>query len=389
MPDSRYLILSSSSGCQHGGTESYVLGLADHLSVNGNVTFATGSCNDFTKRFRDVTSRNHIPIIGYPYLSRHSRLSSALADTWIGRKIFPFDLECMGAFLSLPSLRSSATSSDLIAVNYPVESLLFPFLPQNAKKVIHFHGHSLPPLFNRLQKSIKKHTDLCITCSEWARQQLQAKMPGFPFEVIPNGIDLELFRPDSAYTFEAECKYDDTLPKVGIVARLSKSKGMEEFYHVAQALKGKAEFFVVGPSDVGYQDRLEEMKQLSNIHFLGPLEHKELPSFYNFLDLFLFPSHFESQGIVLLEAQACGLPIISTMVGGIPESVKNNETAILVPAADHNNLLEITRSLIDDRRRMDALGKAGIDWVTSNFSSYVLLERTRLIYENLISQPAH
>ncbi len=384
MPDNRYLILSSSCGCQHGGTESYVLGLTDHLAAHGKVRFATGKCNNFTQRFQDITARNNIPVIAYPYLSRHSRFTGKLANSWIGTKIFPFDLECLGAFLSLPSLRKAAKDSDLLAVNYPVESLLFPLLPRSIKKVIHFHGHSLPPLFNKLQRGVLNHTDLCITCSNWARKQLEAKMPGFRFEVIPNGIDPELFRPGIESPYSPDCAYDHSLPKIGIVARLSEAKGLEEFFHVARALEGEAEFFVAGPPDVGYQHRLDVMRQQPNIHLLGPIEHKALPAFYNFLDLFLFPTHFESQGIVLLEAQACGLPVISTKAGGVPESVRDGETATLVPVADHTAAIEATRYLINDRERRDMFGKAGIEWVGTHFQSSSLLEQTRTLYDSLI-----
>jgi glycosyltransferase involved in cell wall biosynthesis len=85
-------------------------------------------------------------------------------------------------------------------------------------------------------------------------------------------------------------------------------------------------------------------------HFLvvGQKKHSELPQWFNLADVFVLPSRGEGTPTVLLEAMSTGLPIISTNVGGIPEILKDNESALFFPPEDYNRLADHLDTLFAD-----------------------------------------
>jgi glycosyltransferase involved in cell wall biosynthesis len=104
------------------------------------------------------------------------------------------------------------------------------------------------------------------------------------------------------------------------------------------------------------------------VKFLGFVEHHEMPRHYQQADLFVLPSRRESFGLVLAEAMACGLPVVATTAGAIPEVVEDGLTGVLVPPDDPEALANAVRSLLSNRPRMQAMGTAGAQRVRQRFT---------------------
>ncbi len=104
------------------------------------------------------------------------------------------------------------------------------------------------------------------------------------------------------------------------------------------------------------------------VHFLGHVDHGMLPKYYAAADLFVLPSRMESFGLVLVEAMACGLPVVATRVGGIPEVVEEGVTGLLVAPDDSRALAEAINSLLDDPQRMRSMGAKGRQKVMEHFT---------------------
>jgi glycosyltransferase involved in cell wall biosynthesis len=126
---------------------------------------------------------------------------------------------------------------------------------------------------------------------------------------------------------------------------------------------------------IGSGPRLAEYRALAlklgigeQVRFLGFVEHEEMPSHYQDADLFVLPSRRESFGLVLAEAMACGLPVVATKVGAIPEVVEDGLTGLLVPADDPGALADAVVSLLSDPPRMQAMGTAGIEKIRERFT---------------------
>lgn len=111
------------------------------------------------------------------------------------------------------------------------------------------------------------------------------------------------------------------------------------------------------------------LKQLADAHlpqrvrFVGHIDRSEMYRYYSAGDLFVFPGIRESLGMVFLEAQACGLPVVAFDNAGVPEAVKDGVTGLLVPAFDTKAFEKTIGRLLNDselRRKMGQAGKAHI-----------------------------
>ena len=122
----------------------------------------------------------------------------------------------------------------------------------------------------------------------------------------------------------------------------------------------------------------------SHVQFRGFIEHGKLPDHYANADLFVLPSKMEAFGLVLAEAMASGLPVVSTRVGGIPEVVEEGVTGLLVPPNDPPALAEAIIDLLDDRDRMRAMGVRGRERVREHFTWDKVAERVVGFYEEIL-----
>jgi glycosyltransferase involved in cell wall biosynthesis len=124
------------------------------------------------------------------------------------------------------------------------------------------------------------------------------------------------------------------------------------------------------------------LKKWAEIHlpechtFAGRIAKKQMPGFYSAGDLFVFPGIGESLGMVFLEAQSCGLPVIAFNNGGIPEVVKHQSTGFLTPMYDRDFFLKQVERLINDRSLRMKMGRQAMDHVRG---SHRLVENYQII----------
>jgi len=95
------------------------------------------------------------------------------------------------------------------------------------------------------------------------------------------------------------------------------------------------------------------------IHLLGGLPGQEVMRWMDTSEIFLLPSLMEQAGMVLAEAQASGLPVIATCVGGVPEMVEAGQSAHLIPPGDADSVTSALQRLLDHPTSWPALGRAG------------------------------
>jgi glycosyltransferase involved in cell wall biosynthesis len=153
---------------------------------------------------------------------------------------------------------------------------------------------------------------------------------------------------------------------------------------------------ILGTHDVSLQiigtgERTEQYKAMcrelaieERVSFLGFIEHSRLPPHFSSADLFVLPSRSESFGLVLAEAMACGLPVVSTRVGGIPEVVEEGATGLLVPPNDPPALAEAIIELLDDPERMRDMGVRGRERVREHFTWDKVAERVLGFYREIL-----
>jgi glycosyltransferase involved in cell wall biosynthesis len=123
--------------------------------------------------------------------------------------------------------------------------------------------------------------------------------------------------------------------------------------------------------ELGYEERLRTLAQPlgDQVQFVGVVPNGRLGEWYESCDLFVHPSLWnEPFPLTILEAMSCGLPIVSTRVGGIPEMVAHGETGILVEPGDPDAFADAIVELLRDDARRRAMGAAGRRRVEQEFS---------------------
>lgn len=175
---------------------------------------------------------------------------------------------------------------------------------------------------------------------------LDVGLNGDNIEIIPFGVDTNFFRPLN-------------LPKEGSdfqilsVGYLIERKGFEYLIRAMKDVLKKhrnARLKIVGsgPLKNKLQNLIKELELEKEIKIIKNVSDEELLHLYNSSDLFVLPSIIDSEGnteglgVVLLEAMACGLPVIGSDVGGIQDIIENNVTGILVPEKE---VFELTRAI--------------------------------------------
>jgi len=177
-------------------------------------------------------------------------------------------------------------------------------------------------------------------------------------------------------------------PVVGIVATLGSRKGHRSLFKAIAMLKPRypqMRLLVAGtgPLEPQLRELARQQGCEKEILFLG--FRTDIPQVLNTLDVFVLPSQSEGLGVSLLEAACCGLPLIASNVGGIPEIVHDGATGFLVPPADSSALAAKLAYLFDHPAEARALGRNAKALVKTDFSVEVMIARYHNLYRRMIA----
>lgn len=260
------------------------------------------------------------------------------------------------------------------------------------------HGHevgwSMFPGARRVLREIGHSSDVVTYISRYTRNRFAAAFgPGTAFERLPSGVDIDRFYPDRAAGTRIRERHglaEDT-PVIVCISRLVERKGQDKLIeampHIVAAHPDARLLLVgVGP----YRHRLVELAEkvgvADRVIFTGKVDFADLPAYYNSADVFAMPARtrgkgldVEGLGIVYLEAQACGVPVIAGDSGGAPETVIDGVTGVVVGGRDVGKLgVELVR-LLGDRDAARKLGRAGREHVEAKWTWPAMGQRLRNI----------
>jgi phosphatidylinositol alpha-mannosyltransferase len=200
-----------------------------------------------------------------------------------------------------------------------------------------------------------------IAVSKAALRFISRYFPG-SYRIIPNGIDIERFTPEGLQRNE----FTDDKLNIVFVGRLEKRKGLTHLINACALIrKGFTNFrlIVVGPGTrlkPGYEQQVNELN-LDNVVFTGFVSNNDLPQYYRTADIFCAPATGgESFGVVLLEAMACGKPVVASNIEGYTNVLEHNEEGLLVPPGDEEALARSLLKLLEDHSLREKMGTKGI-----------------------------
>ncbi len=200
-------------------------------------------------------------------------------------------------------------------------------------------------------------------------------IPESKLSVVFNGVDLESFKPNASARLRArlELGVEGGEFLVSFFGRVMPEKGVGVFLAAVESLGSKKiRGLVVGPPGFGEQgnsahfDEMKKRARASGAIFFGPVfsgsmegDKKKIAQLMNASDVVVVPSLWEEPlGLVALEAQACGVPVIASSSGGLPEIVLDSKTGFLVPAGDGKAIAEKILFLSGNAKARSAFGKA-------------------------------
>jgi glycosyltransferase involved in cell wall biosynthesis len=203
-----------------------------------------------------------------------------------------------------------------------------------------------------------------VNSEEYRQSWIKRGFDSAKLKILPRGLDTELFHPsrrDSAF-FE---KFGETNGEVRLlyVGRISREKDLDLLADAYRRLRKEGlpvRLFVVGHGP--YSEALA--KSLPEAFFIGYLRGTELATAYASADIFVFPSTTDTFGNVILEAQACGLPVVVSDSGGPKELVEDKANGLITKSHDVEDFTRAIRALVTNRALRERMANSARDSVT-------------------------
>lgn len=364
----------------YGGVESFVWDLSRELAARGHAVTIIGGVGPRCEPAPGVR------VLTFPFVSRRvfqalPLLRRAYAEAKLLERLTM-------AVAALPELARGGYDVIHLQKPYDLAPALLARRLGGAKVILGCHGED----FYRGDRWLAQQVDGAVSCSRFNAATVGARY-GFTPDVVFNGIDISLFRPlgcDPALRRQLVAGADSAgagadsagaLSLLLFVGRLMPWKGVET---AIRALGQIPQALLLIAGDGEDRARLEtlckELGLAARVRFLGALPRAELPRLYSSVDLLVATSHAsETFGIGLVEAQACGLPVVATRFGGFPEVIDVGRTGLLVPPRDPAALAGAVNTLLADPARRAAMAAAAPGWA-AQFAWPAVVDRVEAAY---------
>lgn len=253
--------------------------------------------------------------------------------------------------------------------------------------IVTAHGsdiHSIPFRYKNFRLptvGVLKESDKTIFVSSALREKaIQLGFNGNNSVVIPNGIDTDLFKPMDKEKIKKELKIEHKC--IGFVGNLIPIKRVDRlakiFSEITRLTPGIV-FLIVGDGNLHGQ-LVEECKLFGlDVRFTGRVTPKRVPYFMNAMDVMLLPSRNEGWPCVVLEAQACGVPVVGSSKGGIPEAIGNG--GVVVPEGEcfEELFAKATNNVLNNNMDKSKLVNRAIQFSWSN-----IIRQEISVYQDLL-----
>ncbi|NLH49824.1 MAG: glycosyltransferase family 4 protein [Myxococcales bacterium] len=254
--------------------------------------------------------------------------------------------------------------------------------------VVNTRGVNFRLGLNRYKYRSRRLDRIIVVSQDSRRVMVDCGVPADKIRVIYGGADTERFRPLPAERAPVRAEWSippDALVSV-VAANLVRQKGHGDYLEAAAALRAAHpelwHVFAGGGDQAPWRERAAELGVADRVIFAG--FRRDMERVYAAADLSVMPS-FAGEGVsgVLREAMACGLPVITTDVGGNAELVRDGETGLVVPIRQPAALAGALQRLVVDRELAARLAGAGAALVRSQFSVAHRMERILALYEEV------
>ena len=227
----------------------------------------------------------------------------------------------------------------------------------------------------------KKKIDVFVVMSHAMEEELvEYGFPGEKIRLIPNGVDTDFFQPTVV-------KKPSQDKKILFVGRLTEQKGVEYLLQAISSIRfDRMQLVIVGEGErYSYLQKLAEHLSVRDKVIFTGFQSQILP-YLQAADLFVLPSLAEGLSNALLEAMACGLPVVATRVSGNQDVIEDGVNGFLVEPKDVRGLAEAIEKILVDEKLAEKMGQANRQKIMEKYSLQVTVDRYRNLYEELLPQ---
>jgi N-acetyl-alpha-D-glucosaminyl L-malate synthase BshA len=338
--------------------------------------------------FSDNISFHKVEIASYP-LFDFPLYSIALASKIV--EVAKFNgLDLVHAHYAIPHATSAYLAREIIKEEVSSKKRN----SQNIKIITTLHGTDitltgleisfLPTMKFSIQKS-----DGVTAVSEFLKQKTQSQYEiNKDIKVIPNFINLSIYR--KIENKETEC-LRDKFSKNGekILVHTSNFRALKRvddairiFKKIHDKIPSKLLLIGDGPERSKCEYLAKDLGIDSDVKFYG--EQESFIEILSIADLFLMPSQSESFGLSALEAMACGVPVISSNAGGLPELNLHGETGYIAEIGDVNKMAEYALNLLEDPKRYKIFSENALERAVNMFSAEKIITEYERYYEDVL-----
>ena len=234
-----------------------------------------------------------------------------------------------------------------------------------------------------MQRIVTKRMDRVITVSNSSAQNAKQafKIPQSKLRVVYNGVDTDNFR------VRTDVK-KETNSLIVVTNTRDRNKGIIYLLQALTQMRGKVKLTIVDekPPLNDYAPGLVKEYGIEDmVTFTGRLSHDDVARKYAAAQIAVTPSVYEGFGLPAAEAMACGVPVVGTTAGALPEVIENNVTGILVPPRSPQALVGTIQTLLDDPDLRQKMGAAGVERVRHNFTWQKSAKATIDVYNEVIN----
>lgn len=348
-----------------GGVEAYVLNIIKLLNEKYNIDVVV-VCSSLDDDYKEEYL-NNIKVYRIPYSFKIS--STPINIFWTGTLNSIIDKEMpdiINGHLPVPYMADIAARiankknipfiltyhNDLTGYNPMVRFL--------SKCYYEFIGN----------KTLEISKKIVVTSPFYASSSLYIKQYANKLEIISPGVDIDIYK-----VLDNVTKDRNSILFVGQLNKESQHKGLSYLLDAIKIIRNSVSTIkldIVGEGNyVDYYKMLtKSMGLIDNVNFIGLKRDKELVVYYNRSAVMVLPSYNRAEGfgMVLTEAQACGTPVIGTMIGGIPYAVKDGKTGILVQPKDSKGLADAILKIVTNENISKEMGANGYKRIREEFS---------------------
>jgi len=306
----------------------------------------------------------------------------------------------------IPSLKNEIRSFDVIHV-HEYRSFQNIVVHHYAKKygvayILQAHG-SLPRIMTKQKlklvydvlfgyRLLRDASKVIALTQVEAEQYKRMSVPEEKIAIIPNGIDLsEYAELPPKGSFKRKFNIPEDRKIILYLGRIHKTKGIDflvkAYAHLIKETNFRDAVLVIAGPDDGY---LSEVKSLvhdlsvsDSVLFAGPLYGEDKLAAYVDSEVYVLPSRYETFPMTILEAYACGKPIVTSRVGGLKDLVKNGETGLLFEPGNVKQLARSIFNLLNDNNAAKEIGLKGKNFVRETFTIEKVVERLEKVYEEV------